>query len=41
MMLLAGIMVGCFELFAREGITSVAELKGKSIGVGAVGSLSQ
>jgi len=41
LMLLAGIMVGCFELFAREGITSVAELKGKSIGVGAVGSLSQ
>jgi len=40
-MLLAGVMVGCFELFAREGIASVAELKGKSIGVGAVGSLSQ
>jgi NitT/TauT family transport system substrate-binding protein len=31
--LLAGVMVGCFELFAREGIGSVAELKGKSIGV--------
>ena len=41
LMLLAGFMVGCFELFAREGIASVAELKGKSIGVGAVGSLSQ
>jgi NitT/TauT family transport system substrate-binding protein len=41
LMLLAGVMVGCFELFAREGIASVAELKGKSIGVGAVGSLSQ
>jgi NitT/TauT family transport system substrate-binding protein len=40
-MLLAGVMVGCFELFAREGIASVAELKGKSIGVGAAGSLSQ
>jgi len=40
-MLLAGLMVGCFELFAREGITSVAELNGKSIGVGAAGSLSQ
>ena len=24
--LLAGVMVGCFELFAREGIDSVAEL---------------
>jgi NitT/TauT family transport system substrate-binding protein len=41
LMLLAGVMVGCFELFAREGINSVAELKGKSIGVGAAGSLSQ
>jgi NitT/TauT family transport system substrate-binding protein len=39
--LLAGVMVGCFELFAREGIASVAELKGNSIGVGAAGSLSQ
>src|ERR1700720_698366 len=27
--LLAGVMVGCFELFAREGIGSIAELKGK------------
>jgi NitT/TauT family transport system substrate-binding protein len=41
LMLLAGVMVGCFELFATEGIDSVAELKGKSIGVGAAGSLSQ
>jgi NitT/TauT family transport system substrate-binding protein len=41
LMLLAGVMVGCFELFAKEGIASVAELKGKSVGVGAVGSLSQ
>jgi NitT/TauT family transport system substrate-binding protein len=41
LMLLAGVMIGCFELFAREGINSVAELKGKSIGVGAAGSLSQ
>ena len=39
--LLTGVMVGCFELFAREGIDSVAELKGQSIGVGAAGSLSQ
>ena len=29
-MLLAGLMVGCFELFAREGIDSVADLKGKA-----------
>jgi NitT/TauT family transport system substrate-binding protein len=41
LMLLAGVMVGCFELFAREGIDSVAELKGKSIGAGAAGSDSQ
>ena len=39
--LLAGVMVGCFELFAREGIGSIAELKGKSIGVQTAGSLSQ
>jgi NitT/TauT family transport system substrate-binding protein len=39
-MVLSGVMVGCFELFAREGIDSVAELKGKSIGVGAAGSLN-
>jgi NitT/TauT family transport system substrate-binding protein len=41
LMLLAGVMVGCFELFAREGVGSVAELKGKNIGVQAAGSLSQ
>jgi len=39
-MVLSGVMVGCFELFAREGIDSVAELKGKSIGVGAAESLN-
>jgi NitT/TauT family transport system substrate-binding protein len=39
--LLAGVMVGCFELFAKEGIGSIAELKGKSIGVQTAGSLSQ
>ena len=31
--LLAGVHVGCFELFAREGIHGVADLKGKSVGV--------
>jgi NitT/TauT family transport system substrate-binding protein len=36
--LLAGIHVGCFELFAREGIHSVADLKGKSVGVEALGT---
>jgi NitT/TauT family transport system substrate-binding protein len=41
MTLLAGVMVGCFELFARNGIGSVAELKGKRIGVQGAGSLAQ
>ena len=36
--LLAGVHVGCFELFAREGIHSVADLKGKSVGVEALGN---
>jgi len=36
--LLAGVMVGCFELFAREGIGSIADLRNKSVGVQALGS---
>jgi len=36
--LLAGVMVGCFELFAKEGIRSIAELKGRTVGVQAIGS---
>src|ERR1700739_1833791 len=32
---LAGIHVGCFELFAREGVRHISELKGKSIGLSA------
>jgi len=36
--LLSGVHVGCYELFSREGIRSIADLKGKSVGVGAVGS---
>jgi NitT/TauT family transport system substrate-binding protein len=31
--LLAGIHVGCFELFAKEGIRSVADLKGRTVGI--------
>ena len=31
--ILGGIHVGCFELFAREGINSIRELKGKKVGV--------
>jgi NitT/TauT family transport system substrate-binding protein len=30
---LAGIHIGCFELFAREGIRHIADLKGKSVGL--------
>ena len=30
---LAGVHVGCFEFFARDGICSIAELKGKSVGL--------
>src|SRR5436190_2022076 len=36
--LLAGVMVGCFELFGNEGIRSIADLRGKSVGVQALGS---
>jgi len=35
---LAGIHVGCFELFAKEGIRSVADLKGRTVGQQGVGS---
>jgi NitT/TauT family transport system substrate-binding protein len=31
--LLAGVHVGCYELFARVGIRSISELKGKSVGL--------
>src|SRR5262249_57393644 len=30
---LAGLHIGCFELFATEGIRSAADLKGKSVGL--------
>jgi NitT/TauT family transport system substrate-binding protein len=30
---LAGVHVGCFELFGHEGIRSVADLKGRSVGI--------
>jgi NitT/TauT family transport system substrate-binding protein len=36
--IVAGQHVGCFELFAREGIRSIPELKGRSVGVQALGS---
>jgi NitT/TauT family transport system substrate-binding protein len=36
--LLSGMMVGCVEVFANESIRGVADLKGRSVGVPAVGS---
>ena len=35
---LAGVHVGCFELFGNDSIRSFADLKGKSVGVPALGS---
>jgi NitT/TauT family transport system substrate-binding protein len=35
---LAGVHSGCFELFANETIRSIADLKGKSVGIQGVGS---
>jgi NitT/TauT family transport system substrate-binding protein len=35
---LTGVHVGCFELFGNESIRSVADLKGKTVGVAALGS---
>jgi NitT/TauT family transport system substrate-binding protein len=31
--ILAGVHAGCYELFAREGIASITELKGKQVGL--------
>ena len=35
---LGGVHVGCFELFGNEGIRSIRDLKGKTVGVAALGS---
>jgi NitT/TauT family transport system substrate-binding protein len=35
---LAGVHVGCFELFGNERVRSIADLKGKSVGVQGLGS---
>ena len=35
---MAGVHVGCFELFANDAIHRIADLKGKSVGVQAIGS---
>jgi NitT/TauT family transport system substrate-binding protein len=34
----AGEHIGCFEVFAREGIHSIPDLKGKTVGVQGLGS---
>jgi NitT/TauT family transport system substrate-binding protein len=34
---LAGVHVGCFELFGNEGIRSITDLRGKTVGVQALG----
>jgi NitT/TauT family transport system substrate-binding protein len=36
--ILGGEHIGCFELFAREGIRSITDLRGKNVGVQGVGS---
>ena len=38
--IVGGEHVGCFEVFAREGIRSILDLKGKNVGVQAIGSKS-
>ena len=37
---LAGLHAGCFELFANEDVHSIADLRGKAVGVAALGSPS-
>ena len=34
----SGVHIGCFELFGNESVRSIADLKGKSVGVQALGS---
>jgi NitT/TauT family transport system substrate-binding protein len=36
--IVGGVHIGCIELFAREGIRSISDLKGKTLGVEALGS---
>ena len=38
---LAGVHVGCFELFASDAIRGIADLRGKSIGAQSLGSSAQ
>jgi NitT/TauT family transport system substrate-binding protein len=36
--IVGGEHIGCFEVFAREGIRSIADLRGKNVGVQSIGS---
>ena len=36
--ILAGLHVGCVEVFVNKGVQSIADLKGKRVGVGSIGS---
>ena len=38
--MLAGVHVGCFELFAKDDIRGIADLKGRSVGTQELGSSS-
>jgi NitT/TauT family transport system substrate-binding protein len=38
--IIAGVHVGCFELFGNERIRSIADLKGKTVGVPDLGSVT-
>ena len=37
-MVLSGVHIGCFELFGNENVRSIADLKGRSVGVQGLGS---
>jgi NitT/TauT family transport system substrate-binding protein len=36
--LLGGVHVGCFEVFGNDSVRAIRDLKGKTVGVGAIGS---
>jgi NitT/TauT family transport system substrate-binding protein len=36
--LLSGVHIGCFELFGNEGVRTIADLRGRSVGVQGLGS---
>lgn len=38
---LSGVHIGCFELFAKDAIRNIRDLKSKSIGIGVIGGSAQ